>query len=269
MSDIDNKPKPSQDDGEVTPEDTATLVIEETDSDADGETETTPATDAATPVDEDAPMLVETDSITFDTVPPVEDIVPKVPIVKIPLSVGQQIAKTAVILFAITAISAFALGLTNTLTADSIAAHIRAAVDTALIEVLPAADSFTEQTSEAEGVDGFYVGMKDGAVVGYGVQVAPAGYGGPITMIVGVNADGTAAGVSIVKMSETPGLGTKCTTPEFLGRFVGKTAGLVSGKGGNAVDTVTGATVTSNAMTNGVATALAGAADYAMKGATP
>ena len=58
-------------------------------------------------------------------------------------------------------------------------------------------------------IDGVYKATKDGEEIGYCVQVEPKGFGGNLTMIVGINADGTVAGAKVTSHAETPGLGAK------------------------------------------------------------
>ena len=94
-------------------------------------------------------------------------------------------------------------------------------------------------------------------------MVAPRGFGGEIVMIVGVNTEGVVTGVVITEMSETAGLGAKADDPSFLSQYVGKSGSLTVVKG-NAGETqisaITGATVTSRAVTDGVLAAMKAAA---------
>lgn len=88
------------------------------------------------------------------------------------------------------------------------------------------------------------------------IEVAPKGYGGEINMVVGISDTGEVTGVAIISMSETPGLGSKANDDSFLNQFKGKRAGVAIGKGSNNVDAITGATITSKAVTQGVSEAL-------------
>lgn len=85
--------------------------------------------------------------------------------------------------------------------------------------------------------------------VGYCVEVKSGGFGGDITMMVGYTADCTMLGVEIVSMSETPGLGSKAGEAPFLSQFAGKTDTLTLGED---VDAISGATISSKAVTEGV-----------------
>lgn len=86
----------------------------------------------------------------------------------------------------------------------------------------------------------------------------PAGYGGVIETVVGVSSSGNVSGVSVVRHSETPGLGANITGGEFQRRFVGIPAGteVKVKKDGGQVDAITGATVSSRAVANAVNEAL-------------
>lgn len=75
-------------------------------------------------------------------------------------------------------------------------------------------------------------------------------------MVVGVGTDGTVTGVSIISMSETSGLGANASKESFRGQFVGKSGELAVSKDGGEIDALTGATITSRAVTSGVNTAL-------------
>ena len=86
------------------------------------------------------------------------------------------------------------------------------------------------------------------------------GYGGSIQISVGIMNDGTVNGISILSISETAGLGMRATELEFYGQYAGKAADkfYVSKDGGEgeAIDAISGATITSLAVTGAVNTAL-------------
>ncbi len=90
--------------------------------------------------------------------------------------------------------------------------------------------------------------------------VAPDGYGGPIRLLVGVDAGGRISGVRVVEHRETPGLGDKieATRGDWIGRFVGRTLGdpplprWTVRKHGGEFDQFAGATVTPRAVVHAV-----------------
>ena len=88
------------------------------------------------------------------------------------------------------------------------------------------------------------------------VEVTPSGFGGTIDMVVGVDMTGAVTGVSIISMSETSGLGANASKDSFRSQFVGKSGTLAVSKDGGEIDALTGATITSRAVTSGVNTAL-------------
>ncbi len=176
---------------------------------------------------------------------------------------NEKIWVLALVLFVITAVVALLLGLTNQLTADKIAERQELELTEARQAVMPDADAFTKvEGSFDETVSEVYAATKGGETVGYCVSVNPNGFGGPIGMVVGVSLDNTVEGVTITSLSETPGLGSKAQDEAFYGQYVGKQADspLAVIKSGSPADNeivaISGATITSAAVTNGVNTAV-------------
>ena len=168
----------------------------------------------------------------------------------------QYILRLTLTLLLITAVVAGLLGLVNHLTEDKIAALTAEKAEKARQEVLPA-----ETYAEIEDCNM----AKDGASVteayraddkGYVVRVNVSGFGGTIDMMVGVDADGRVCGVSIISHSETSGLGANCEREDFRAQYVGKDGELAVRKDGGTIEALTGATVTSRAVTRGVNLAL-------------
>lgn len=99
-------------------------------------------------------------------------------------------------------------------------------------------------------------------VVGYVIAAtSPSGYGGDIQVAVGITKDAVLKGVDIVSNSETAGLGSKCTEPEFKSQFAGKPAGALEytktgAAADNQIDAISGATITTNAVTEAVNAAI-------------
>lgn len=99
---------------------------------------------------------------------------------------------------------------------------------------------------------------KDGNTLGAVMQItSKEGYGGDICFTVGIQNDGTVNGISILSISETAGLGMKADTEEFRNQFSGKkvdafTYTKTGAAAENEIDAISGATVTTNAVTNGV-----------------
>ena len=106
----------------------------------------------------------------------------------------------------------------------------------------------------------YYKGLAaDSSVMGYVVETVSKGYGGDISLMVGVGVDGTVQGVSILSINETAGLGMNAENPEFLEQFLGKSGTIGVQKNGSSdteIQALTGATITSEAMADGVNQAL-------------
>ncbi|MCI8648738.1 MAG: FMN-binding protein [Anaerotruncus sp.] len=150
----------------------------------------------------------------------------------------NPMVKPIVVLTIICIVSAALLGATYDVTAPLIAQAEKAASDAAMIEVVPGATSFTEVACDIEGV--LSVG-KDDSGNGFAFKVQDKGFGGAYTIMVGIGPDGKITGAKLMDNSETPGLGSKTGMPDFTSQFSGKDASL------EGINTVTGATISSNA----------------------
>lgn len=119
-----------------------------------------------------------------------------------------------------------------------------------------------EAMTEAKGADG--------KTVAYIVQVEPKGYGGAIKMLVAVTPDQKVYNFKILSANETPGLGTKAAESPFKDQFPGKTSEqLVVTKDASEktkIQAITGATITSRAVTKGVKDAVDQVAAYLGEG---
>ena len=180
----------------------------------------------------------------------------------------KYIFRLTLTLLLITALVAAALAGVNVITKDKIAAIQREKTQKAMEEVLPGygeyqTHDFTDGTGTVKAV---YVPYShDGGTIrgipGYVVEVEPAGFGGKITMMVGIE-DGAVSGVSIVSHAETAGLGSVAADKtekgvNFRSQFVGADAEVKVNKDGGTIDAITSATITSRAVTEGVNAALA------------
>ena len=103
---------------------------------------------------------------------------------------------------------------------------------------------------------------EDGSVLGYLITArSTEGYNGLVQISVGITSEGNLTGLGFLSISETPGLGMKAKEPSFYEQYVGKnpTKFAVSKDGGDGeqIDALSGATITTNSMTNGVNAGLA------------
>ena len=145
-----------------------------------------------------------------------------------------------------------ALGMINGLTEGPIALRAVEAANAARRASFAEADSFEQMELAADsGIDACYMAMKDGELIGYVAQVTVTGFGGPVEIQVGMDLDQTITGINVggSKFAETPGLGAKAKEPEFAAQFTGLTIPTQLGSG---VDAITGATITSGAVSSGV-----------------
>ena len=97
---------------------------------------------------------------------------------------------------------------------------------------------------------------------GYAVEVTPGGFDNTITMMVGVDFEGKVLGIDVISHTETAGLGAvaDAETPagqNFRAQFAGQSGSVAVTKDGGAMDAITGATITSRAICDGVNAALA------------
>ncbi len=155
------------------------------------------------------------------------------------------------ILCLITVVAGLALSLTNLVTAGPIAEQKLLASNAARIAVFPDADGFTELTvTEADGVDSAYTATRGGQSVGTVLQTTVQGYGGPIEIVMGIDAQGAITGLSVggSAFAETAGLGTRTRDPEFTDQFIGMRE---VPKLKQNIDGVSGATISSGAVTAG------------------
>lgn len=168
----------------------------------------------------------------------------------------KNILKLTAILFTITAVVAALLAGANALTAERIATAEEQKLQQAISEVLPGGETAQKIEFVTDGDSDVKVIYKNEN--GYAVQVETAGFGGTITMMVGVSVDAKVLGVQIVSHSETPGLGARATSDgDFRDSFVGLDGVIEVSKDGGEADTLTGATITSRAVADGVNSALA------------
>lgn len=184
----------------------------------------------------------------------------------------KTMLKEAAILFAITLISGCLLGLVYEVTKEPIAAAQKQAKEDACREVFADAEDFSlredilpESATAMVGASGYHVSIDEvseardsaGACIGYVITVTDhEGYGGDITFSIGIRNDGTVNGISILSISETAGLGMNADAvlkPQFAGKkaelFRYTKTGAASDE---EIDAISGATVTTNAVVNGV-----------------
>ena len=171
-------------------------------------------------------------------------------------STVMYVLRLALTLLAITAVVAAALAGVNSITAPAIAQLTAQKTQDAIELVLPGGGDEMDCFPETALVSKVYA-----SETGYAVEVTPGGFDNTITMMVGVDKAGTVLGISIIKHTETAGLGAVAAagTPAgeaFRNEFVGESGSVSVSKDGGSVEAITGATITSRAVCAGVNAAM-------------
>lgn len=160
-----------------------------------------------------------------------------------------------IVLVCICLVVTLALAGTYSVANPKILENQQKAADEARMQVLPEGDSFTQYDGKlVDGVIDCY--MADNKA-GMAITAGYKGFGGTVEVMIGINADGAITGVTVTNHGETPGLGTKAMTEEYLSQYQTVTE-VVGGhiKNDSNIDAITGATISSNAIYCSVAEAL-------------
>ena len=185
---------------------------------------------------------------------------------------NKQMIRDSLILFAITLIAGLLLGGVYAITKNPIAKTQEDKKNEAYQAVFTDAAEFTEVTDAADAqqiladagytkdrIDEVKAAMDaDGNILGYVMTITSSeAYGGELQLAMGIRMDGTVNGISFLSLSETIGLGMEAKKPEFQEQFAGKQVEqFVYSKSGaaadNEIDALSGATITTNAVTNAV-----------------
>lgn len=157
----------------------------------------------------------------------------------------KEIIRLALILMVICAVSAGVLAYTNQVTSEIIEARIRKEKIALMQELFPALDRYEDK--EANGRTATVVYDAAGKLIGILAEGKTTGYGGDIRFNLAVDGEGKIVKLAIVSHAETAGLGSKIEEESYRAQFAGKTIG-----DSFDVDNISGATITSVAMENGV-----------------
>ena len=177
------------------------------------------------------------------------------------------IASLVIVLACICLVSAAILGLVNKVTVGPIQANTEKTVQESLRTVMPIDGDYEDVTDQYSGdpvtvdVTGVSVPVKavyKAAEEGYVVEtMSPNGFGGALDMMAGVDNDGNITGIAIISHAETSGLGSKSTDPEWQAQFKGVNGTIGVTKDGYQINAITGSTITSRAVCDGVNAAIA------------
>lgn len=168
----------------------------------------------------------------------------------------KETMKLGAILFIITAVCSGLLGLVNSVTQPIIAQKKEMTKQEAMKVLIKEAQTFVKITGiEEESIEELYIAQAGKMYLGAVAKVAPEGYGGAIEILVGIDNNQAVTGVKILMHTETPGLGANVEKDSFREQFVGKKGTIQVVKGsasGEEISAITGATITSRAVTEGV-----------------
>lgn len=171
----------------------------------------------------------------------------------------RDIFFSTLIMFLVCVIVTGLLAGTNYLTAKKIAQNDLQQEENMRFEVLKMATDFKAVDMNSDGETDYYEGYNGEDVIGYVMVTSAKGYGGDISVMTGILFDGKINKIAILSHNETPGLGANADTEDFTSRFKQSIADggvLEVVKDGNAadgqIDAITGATITSKAVTAAV-----------------
>ncbi len=134
----------------------------------------------------------------------------------------------------------------NSFTSAVVAAQTEAKIKSVLESIFPDLTSFQESGD-------IIIVYEGDNIAGYTFVAAGKGYGGPINILVGMNADYTLRDMEVLSHIETPGLGGKITEEPFTGQFAGLAADEIAlSRDGGKIDAITGATISSRAVTEAI-----------------
>ena len=169
------------------------------------------------------------------------------------MAAASNLKNMALCLFGTCLICSAVLAGVYALTAAPIAETHAAILKASISKVLPEGGEISEARElEVGGIKSeYYECVKDGETIAFAVKSTTIGFGGPLTLMVGVLPGGIVYNTSVLAHSETPGLGAKCTTDEnFYGQFRNYDAmngKLTVRKDGGDLDAITASTITSRA----------------------
>jgi len=185
----------------------------------------------------------------------------------------KSIIKDTIALTVITLVAGLLLGFVFEITRDPISVQNEKAKQKSYQQVFPDADRFEVVTEESDAKYLAVAGTKvesvrideivlandaEGTLLGYVFTVTSSkGYGGDITFSLGITLNGTVNGISFLSISETAGLGMKANTSDFKNQFKNKQVESfevtkTGAASDNEIDAISGATITSSAVTNAV-----------------
>lgn len=184
----------------------------------------------------------------------------KAPKEKVDIQSDTSLLRLAGTLCLLCAVCGLLLGVVDLLTAERIVENQGSRNMGALEEVLPYGGNYREV--RYSGGDPTIEAVYEAEGAGWVFQVSPENsYSGVLTLMVGINGDGTVSGVTVTDSNESDGLGLRASEPEFRAQFVGRSGTVQVEADGGTISAISGATITSRAVCTAVTSALAVAAE--------
>ncbi|MDR1410067.1 MAG: RnfABCDGE type electron transport complex subunit G [Oscillospiraceae bacterium] len=178
----------------------------------------------------------------------------------------KKVVIPAIALTAICLVCVVALAITNSFTRQRIEDINNSHQESVMYQLIPSASDFGERENRTIKEDSgtfdvsFYIARgSKGELLGYVFLTSATGYGGEISVMTATDMKAKVLGVELLALSETPGLGMKAQNSDFLEQFVNKVTGIAITKEAprdNKIQAITGATITSKAVTQAVNRAL-------------
>ncbi|MVB12391.1 Electron transport complex subunit RnfG [Caprobacter fermentans] len=169
---------------------------------------------------------------------------------------AKEVLKPTLVLVLICLVMTAFLAGTNLLTKDAIVAQKAKVAEESRMVALPTADSFDKSTKS----DICYVGKKGSDIAGFVFTTEAGSYGGKIQVMTGIDKDGKVTGVILLSTNDTPGLGLNAKKESFRKQYQQKAPDngfeVVKGDGAKEgqgqINAMTGATISSKAVTTAV-----------------
>ena len=164
----------------------------------------------------------------------------------------KEFIRPTLVLLIICVIAGAILSLVYKQTAPLIAENKLKTEEAARRLVLPDAEFF-KPISDSSTVLVYEGYSSDSTLVGYVFSCVQYGYSSDVKTIVGLTPELMISAITVVSQAETPGLGANSTKPDFTAQFSGKNPDdIYVDKDGGDIQSLTGATITSRAVTNAI-----------------
>ena len=174
----------------------------------------------------------------------------------------KHVIEPAFSLFIIAALVTALLGLVRNLTLEPIETQRKKTLEKTMKEVLSEAEDFRELNANIAGNPGgsmvrAFEGLRENETIGYVLELAPSGYSGTISIMVGISkTEEKITGMRVMKHTETPGLGSLAVKESFYRKFDGKKLVPIkvvrASPGDDEIEAITSATITTKAVTGAV-----------------